>query len=317
MDTDSSSHPPAASATHIAHAEFKAMVLLVMVFVLACGFLGYVMVARGAFDRTQQVILVAEDSEGVLVGMEMSFSGFPIGRVRRVDLADDGKARILIDVPSKDARWLRTSTVFTLERSLVGSTRIRAFTGLIEDPPLPDGAERPVLIGDASTEIPHLVSTLRTVVDNLQQMTNENSSINASLGHLKTVTERMSGRYGALTAALGSDENARKVIATLDRTNSLLAKADKRVFGPKGVMDDSQAAIAQLNALLADARDNLKKVDAVLIEAQAIGANARVATTDLGALRAEVDASLRKVSQLVDEINRKWPFARDTELKLP
>ena len=32
---------------------------------------------------------------------------------------------------------------------------------------------------------------------------------------------------------------------------------------------------------------------------------------------AEVEASLRKVAQLVDEINRKWPFARDTQLKLP
>ena len=44
--------------------------------------------------------------------------------------------------------------------------------------------------------------------------------------------------------------------------------------------------------------------------------NARVATTDLGALRSEVDATVRKVEQLVDELNRKWPFARDTELKL-
>jgi phospholipid/cholesterol/gamma-HCH transport system substrate-binding protein len=48
-----------------------------------------------------------------------------------------------------------------------------------------------------------------------------------------------------------------------------------------------------------------------------VGANAREATTDLGALRAEVEASLRKVEGLVNEVNRKWPFARDTELKLP
>ncbi|HSW07550.1 MAG TPA: mammalian cell entry protein, partial [Aquabacterium sp.] len=41
------------------------------------------------------------------------------------------------------------------------------------------------------------------------------------------------------------------------------------------------------------------------------------ASTDLGALRAEVEASLRKVEQLVNEVNRRWPFARDTELKLP
>jgi phospholipid/cholesterol/gamma-HCH transport system substrate-binding protein len=55
----------------------------------------------------------------------------------------------------------------------------------------------------------------------------------------------------------------------------------------------------------------------VLVEAQAVAANAKVATNDLALLRAEVDASLRKVTRLVDEINRKWPFAHKTELKLP
>jgi phospholipid/cholesterol/gamma-HCH transport system substrate-binding protein len=48
-----------------------------------------------------------------------------------------------------------------------------------------------------------------------------------------------------------------------------------------------------------------------------VGANARVATEDLGSLRAEVEVSLRKVTTLVDEVNRKWPFTRDTEIKLP
>jgi phospholipid/cholesterol/gamma-HCH transport system substrate-binding protein len=82
-------------------------------------------------------------------------------------------------------------------------------------------------------------------------------------------------------------------------------------------MDETQGAIRQLNGVLQDARATLQKVDAVLAEAQAVGANARVATQDLGTLRGEVDASLRKVNRLVDEINRKWPFARNTEIKLP
>jgi phospholipid/cholesterol/gamma-HCH transport system substrate-binding protein len=47
-----------------------------------------------------------------------------------------------------------------------------------------------------------------------------------------------------------------------------------------------------------------------------VAANAKVATADLDTLRAEVESSLRKVGRLVDEINRKWPFARDAELKL-
>ena len=89
------------------------------------------------------------------------------------------------------------------------------------------------------------------------------------------------------------------------------------MFGDKGVGNDAQAAVRQLVGVLADARLSLKKMDAVLEEAQAVGKNARVATEDLGALRADVDANLRKIEQLVNEINRKWPFKRETEIKLP
>ena len=52
-------------------------------------------------------------------------------------------------------------------------------------------------------------------------------------------------------------------------------------------------------------------------EGAGVASNVRLATTDLSVLRGEVDASLRKIGGLVDEINRKWPFARDLEVKLP
>jgi phospholipid/cholesterol/gamma-HCH transport system substrate-binding protein len=299
------------------HVEVKAVILLVLMMSLIAGFLLYVMYARGVFEPTQRLVLVADDSEGVIPGMDMTFAGFPVGRVRQVELAADGKAAILIDVPRKDAKWLRVSSVFTLERGMVGETRIKAFSGILTDPPLPDGATRTVLRGDTSAEIPRLVASARALLENLDTMTRSDSSLNTSLANVQTATGRLAGKYGLLGGALGSDEEARKLMQTLDRVNALLANADRRVFGKNGVMDDTQAAVIQLNVVLKDASATLKKVDAVLVEAQGVAANAKVATNDLGALRAEVDASLRKVTRLVDEINRKWPFSHKTELKLP
>jgi phospholipid/cholesterol/gamma-HCH transport system substrate-binding protein len=155
-------------------------------------------------------------------------------------------------------------------------------------------------------------------------MTAPDSPLNASVGNVRSATDRLNGRHGALSAVFGNDRDARKVVEALERTNALLARldrltahADSQVFGDEGVVPQARASAAQLNALLGEARESLKKVDAVLTEAQGIASNARVASTDLGALRAEVEASLRKVESLVDEVNRKWPFSRDTELKLP
>ena len=298
--------------------EAKAVILLVLLGLLIAAFVLYVMYARGVFEPTQRLTLVADDSSGVIPGMDMTFAGFPIGRVRQVDLGDDGKVQITVDVQSKDAKWLRASSVFTLESSIVGETRLRAYTGVLTDAPLPPNSTRTVLRGDATAEIPRIVATARALLENLETMTASGSDVNASLANLSAVTGRMSGRYGVLGGALGGDEEAKKLMEALDRVNLILAKADQRVFGKAGVMDDTQAAIRQLDVVLQDASTTLKKVDAVLVEAQAVGANTREATEDLGALRGEVDASLRKVNRLVEEINRKWPFARSSqEIKLP
>ncbi len=308
----------------VAHLELKALALMLFTLALIVGSAVYLLYARGAFEPTQTLVLTADDSEGVVVGMDMTFSGFPIGRVRRIELAADGNARIVIDVPRKDAHWLRVSSIFTLVRGVVGGTSIRAYSGILEDAPLPDGAERAALRGDATSEIPQLMASARDLLAHLTALTSPDSALAASLGQVRTLGERLNGPGGALQVLMGNEQDARKILVTLDRTNALLAridgmaaKADSQVFGPGGVMPEVQATVAQLGGLLADTRASLKKVDAVLAEAQAVGANVREGTADLGALRAEVEANLRKIDGLVGDIQRKWPFARDTELKLP
>ena len=303
--------------------EFKAALLLALFVALVAGTVLYLLYARGSFEPTQQLVLVADDSEGVRVGMDLSFAGFPVGRVRRIELAPDGAARIIVEVPLRVAHWLRETSVFVLLRNVVGSASLRAYSGVLTDPPLPDGAQRKVLVGDTGAELPLLVSNARALMQNLTQLSSSDSALAASLKNVQTLTERLNEPRGAAGVLLGDGAEARKLATALDRVNQLLArldgiavKADAQVLGPAGLVHESRATVLQLNAMLGDARTTLKRVDAVLAEAQAVATNARVATNDLGALRSEVDATVRKVEQLVDEVNRKWPFARDTELKL-
>jgi phospholipid/cholesterol/gamma-HCH transport system substrate-binding protein len=314
-----------------ARVERKASWLLALLLALLLGSAVYLLYARGVFERTQTLVLVADDSEGVTVGMDLTFSGFPVGRVRRIELGGDGYARILVDVPLKDARWLRESSIFTMERSLVGATRIRAYSGILSDPPLPDGAERRVLKGDAMAEIPRLVSSVRDLLEHLNAMTAADAPLNASLQAVQGLTERMNGPDGVLGALVGNrtdrdaamrvlaDSSAllQRLEAVAGRTEALVAQADRQFFGDAGVVRDVQGTLQAAQAVLQEARGNLQRLDGILQEAQGIAANTRAATVDLDALRAEVERSLRQVESLVNELQRKWPFARDTEVKLP
>ena len=322
-------HPD--DAQEIRHAELKATVLLALLAAIVVGFVLYVLYARGVFESTRKLVLMADDGAGVTVGMDLTFSGFPVGRVQKIELAAEGKARIEIEVPQQDSKWLRASSVFTLERSLVGGARLRAFTGNLDDDPLPDGAVRHVLRGDATEELPGLIATMKRLLENLERMSGEESSLNVSLANVRRLTERMNGPQGALGGLLGGEENAKKVVLALDRANALLlsldglsgridrtlARADEKILGTDGVVDEARKVAVQLNAVLADARESLRKADKVLADAQQISASTKAATADLASLRAEVEASLRRVSLLIDDINRRWPFGSDTEVKLP
>ncbi len=340
MDANPAPSPSLSPAPQPDRLERRASALLLLLAVLVVGSITFVLYARGAFEPTQRLVLVADDSEGVQVGMDITFSGFPVGRVQRIELAADGTARILVDVPTRDARWLRTSSVFTLTKGLVGATAIKAYSGILTDPPLPDNAERKVLAGDASAEIPRIMSEVRGLVANLTALTAADSALAGTLGNVQRLSatldnklggtlDGLKGKRGALDLLLGAE--APKLVTTLERTNQLLlnldrlvkradgvvGRADDKLLGDQGLVSDSQAVVKQLNQWLGEARASLGRVDSVLKEAEGLARNARVATADLGTLRAEVEASLRKVEHLVNEVNRLWPLKRDTEIKLP
>jgi len=308
----------------IAHVGLKAGLLLAALVLLVLGSVVFLLYARGVFEPTQRLTLVADDSEGVVVGMDLTFAGFPIGRVRGVELGDDGKAHIHIDVPKKDARWLKQSSVFTLVRGLVGGTNLRAYSGILTDPALPDGAVRSVLRGDSTEEIPKLVASVKELVTNLTALTAENSELGQTLANLNAASARLNGQRGVLGMLFGNERDAQRLVTTIDRTNALLArldgmtvKADTQLFGERGVLPEVRDTVQQLRGLLDQTGASLKKVDSILADAQTIAGNAKTATDDLGALRTEVDTNLRKIEQMVNELNRRWPFAREVEIKLP
>ena len=152
------SSSPVLTATEDRSLRLKAAALLLSLLIVVLAIGSYILYARGAFEQTRTVELRTDDASGVEVGMDVHFAGFPIGRITRISLGDDGYARIILSVPERDGKWLRVSSVFTLERGLVGGAKIRAYTGVLDDPPLPNGAERNLLTGDATAQIPFITA---------------------------------------------------------------------------------------------------------------------------------------------------------------
>jgi len=92
------------SQPRIRNLGFKMGLLLTLIPFIAIGLVLYALYARGVFESSQDLVLIAKDAEGVTVGMPIMFSGFPIGQVSSMALADSGEVQIKAWIREKGKR---------------------------------------------------------------------------------------------------------------------------------------------------------------------------------------------------------------------
>jgi phospholipid/cholesterol/gamma-HCH transport system substrate-binding protein len=304
--------------------HFKVGVFAAASLLLAGIFIVYLLHARGFFEKTFHLQLAAASADGVAPGVPVVFSGIEIGRVTTLGLNENGGIIIRTEFLGRDAKWLKENSTFVLDKPIVGGAKIRVDSPDLKAPALPDNATMLLLTSDVSKEIPALVDRVKAILANIEHLTRKDGELNATLANAKTVTGRMTGEYGMLESVLGSPEKARALTDSLDKTRALItkldglaAKADQWLFAENGVADQTRESLAQVRLMLNDAQSSLKKADAMMANAVEISANVKDGTQDLAQLRAEIDDAVRKANDLVNEINKKWPFARTPEVKLP
>lgn len=311
--------------------HFKVGLFTAASLLLAAIFIVYLLHARGFFEKTFHLQLAAASADGVAPGVPVVFSGIEIGRVTTLGLNDSGGIIIHTEFLERNAKWLKENSTFTLDKPLVGGAKIRVDSPDLNAPALPDNSTMLLLTSDISKEIPALVERVKAILDNVEYLTRKDGEINATLANIKTVTGRMTGEYGVLEGVLGSPEKARAVTDSLDKTRALItkldglalkmdgmaAKTDQWLFAQDGMAEQTKASLAQVRLMLNDAQSSLKKADTIMANAVEISADVKEGTQDIVRLRAEIDDAVRKANALVNEINKKWPFARDPEVKLP
>jgi phospholipid/cholesterol/gamma-HCH transport system substrate-binding protein len=297
--------------------HFKVGLFAAVSLLLAGVFMVYLLHARGFFEDTFRLQLAAASADGVAPGVPVVFSGIEIGRVTTLGLNENGGIIIHAEFLERDAKWLKENSTFTLDKPIVGGAKIRVDSPDLDAPALPDNSTMLLLTSDISKEIPVLVERVKAILANVEHLTRKDGEINATLANVKTLTGRMTGEYGMLEGLLGSPEKARTVTDSLEKLRALTSKLDSLAAKTDQWLYAQDGTAEQVQLMLNDAQSSLKKMDALMANAVEISADVKEGTQDIASLRAEIDDAVRKANALVNEINKKWPFAREPEVKLP
>lgn len=297
--------------------QWKVGLLLALVLASAIAFAGYVLVRHGLFEKYFYVRLHVHTADNMDVGMPVVFSGLRIGNVDAMNLLPQGNVEVVLKLPARYLRWIRSDSVFYLDKPLIGAASIRVLPGEPSAPPLPADAIRQLADDGGATSTRVMLLKLHAILDNVQMMTTEGSPLRNGVQDLSVVSKRMAGEYGVLQGLTGNEARARELTEALTglkktsanlqaltaRLDAMTSKADDKIFRPDGMAD-------QTEKLLQETRTALKHLDATL-------RNAENASTDLSLLRGQIEASLHKTNQMLDELNRRWPFAKSPTPELP
>jgi phospholipid/cholesterol/gamma-HCH transport system substrate-binding protein len=312
-----------ASAPGIRHLEFKAGLVLSVTGLLAVLFMGFILHTRGVFEAHRELTLIAPDGSGVAIGMPITLSGLAIGEVSRLTHTPRGEAAIVLRIREKDIHWLRQGSSFWLSKNILGNASISINIGNPNDPPLAQGAIRPLQSADITRDFPEIIQRVKTIVTQLEQVSRPDASLAKSLNHMATVTGRMTGEHGMIGGLLGPHD-AQNISHTVQKTNTLIDSLHGVSLQVTQTLGKAEHGVETLNAALNDTRSSLKRVDDILVQAHAtsvqvhvITSDVKAATHDLSTLRREVDESVTKANHLVQEVDRKWPFSRTMELETP
>jgi len=69
-------------------------------------------------------------------GMPVEFSGFNIGKVEDMELSQEGAVLIKIKIPKRHIKWIRSDSVFSLDKPLIGAPKITVKTKNLNSPEL-------------------------------------------------------------------------------------------------------------------------------------------------------------------------------------
>jgi phospholipid/cholesterol/gamma-HCH transport system substrate-binding protein len=278
--------------------QFKVGLFIVTTIVLILSFLGYVAYKKGFFSTEQTFSLSSKSGENLTEGMPVVFSGFKIGRVHSLELNSDGIVLIKIKIPDRHVKWIRSDSIFILEKPLLGTARINISTANLNAAPLTNKIIPQVI---EANDINETVKNVRPIVE----------KVNRIADNVERITANFSNPHGDLNRILNNVRDVTKQAGMiLKKVDIIAAKTDEGIYGQDGLLPS-------VRTILVDLTVKLKKLDPAFDHVTKISANAADSTRDLKLLRQDLDETVNAINGLVQDIDKLIPMKKEREIKLP
>ncbi len=267
---------------------YRKMLISVGIFVvltaliLVVGF-GYIIQKKGIFEKKFHYTLIASSGADLIEGMPMLYSGFEIGVVTKLTLAEDGRVEVVIEVPKHQLRWIRRSTLFNLNKPLIGSAAIEIESPMLDDEPLDYTSRRQLITIDGVNEliakVQPVLDDLQGILSNINHMTDQQADLALILKNVELITSKIS-KTKAVTS----------LDAIMADVQGMIQKAEKVILG------DNNSSISKINDMLDDISGKLQRLD------QTVDA-VNKSSSSIEGLTKDIKFSMKKTDEILEGVS--------------
>lgn len=224
----------------------------------------------------------ADNGVGFSRGMPVKLSGFRIGRVESIDLNDQAKVDVRLQVDQKYQVWIRQDSVVRLAKEgFVGDSLIEVRVGNPQEPMLTDGSKiqfeaskgieehvtaltdqvKPVLaeVGQIITYVNAPDGDIKRTLHNIEGLTRDLRTTRAKADQLidtsRTDLHQISGQVSGLLTR--TDESLRTLNATLQRLDRTMTTVESKLPEVLERVDRTLAKVEKITADVEQVSGNL------------------------------------------------------------
>jgi len=266
----------------------KAGIVVILTAVIALFSVTYLTLSQNIFEKKHQLVLNASDASGLAVGMPLNLSGFPVGKVTRFKLRENGTVTVNIEILEKDLPRLLDGVTFWAITSLLGSTKLIIKDYNPSNPKLNLNKSYNLNIENLDAKLPKIITNVEESTSNIAQLTSQNSYLAKTFREVSLLATKLNDPNESLMKSL---QNISFLLQRLANEETLMQKT-----------------IGQ---------ENFKSLTLILQNTAQITSSIKSSTKDMDKLREDIDDNVDNINHLVDDINSRWPFGTNSEFKTP
>ena len=209
---------------------------------------------HSTFQKKMTVTTIFSDVNGLQEGNNIWFSGVKIGTVKKLELIDNSKVRVTLNINLESRQFIRRDAKVKLSTDgLIGSKILVIYGGTKEAGPIQQGDH---LANESALSTEEMMATLQKNNNNILALTNKLANGEGTLGHLLSDDDVYNNLAATSEALQAATTNAQQFIATLNQYASNLNKQGtlaNELVTDTTVFNSLQKSMAQLEKMAENA----------------------------------------------------------------